>query len=66
VDLAEPPEYPQGGAEMLTSARFAHSHPYILSLASTYAYEVVEVRDIIVRTEVSVPLPGKIYMLCKR
>jgi len=53
------------GVQMLTSARFAHSHRYIMNLVERFGFNLVEMRDIVVRTEVSVPLPGKIYLLEK-
>ena len=60
----EPNDY-EIGVEMLTSGRFAHSHQYILALIEKYSFHIISIQDIIVRTEVSVPLPGKIYILIK-
>jgi predicted TPR repeat methyltransferase len=56
------PEGHTNGAQILSSGRFAHSHSYILSLGEKYGFSVVHIEDIIVRTEVNVPLPGKIYV----
>lgn len=53
------------GAQMLTSGRFAHNHSYVLALAEMCGFSIVSIEDIIVRTEVSVPLPGKIYVAQK-
>jgi predicted TPR repeat methyltransferase len=53
------------GAQMLTSGRFAHSHSYVLALVEMYGFSIVHIEDIIVRTEVSIPLPGKIYVAQK-
>lgn len=59
------PEHYENGAEMLTSGRFAHSHEYILKLVEKYSFQITFIEDIIVRTESSIPLPGKIYILTK-
>jgi predicted TPR repeat methyltransferase len=56
------PEGHGNGAQILSSGRFAHSHSYILSLGEKYGFCVRHIEEIIVRTEVSVPLPGKIYV----
>jgi predicted TPR repeat methyltransferase len=53
------------GAQMLSSGRFAHSHSYILALVEMCGFSIVHIEDIIVRTEVSIPLPGKIYVAQK-
>lgn len=51
--------------QLLSSARFAHSTEYITVLASMHGFEVLEVKDVIIRKEQAVPLPGKIYLLKK-
>lgn len=49
--------------QLLTSARFAHSSAYIHALATKYGFRICEEIDIVLRTEGTVPLGGKIYIM---
>lgn len=51
------------GVELLSSARYAHSQSYIMGLADTYRFHVCRVQALVIRTEASVPLPGRIFLL---
>lgn len=51
--------------QLLTSARYAHSQKYIETLSDMYKLRIVKVENVIVRTENTIPLPGKIYILQK-
>ena len=54
---------PGWGAQLLSSARFAHAHAYIERLAARHSFEVAATRQITLRTEGSVPLAGRLYLL---
>ena len=60
----EPPSC-HAGVQMLRSARFAHSDLYINDVAAMHRFECVKCQDIIVRTEATEPLPGRIFVLRK-
>mmetsp|Transcript_5049 Transcript_5049/g.8278 ORF Transcript_5049/g.8278 Transcript_5049/m.8278 type:complete len:556 (+) Transcript_5049:111-1778(+) len=51
------------GVELLSSARYAHSQGYIEQLAKLHGFLVMRVEELVIRTEASVPLPGKIFAL---
>ena len=51
------------GVELLSSARYAHSQSYIEAVAVRHGFYVARVEELIIRTEASVPLPGKIFVL---
>lgn len=55
---------PGWGAQLLSSARFAHAHAYIQRLSVRHGFEVAATRQITLRTEGSVPLAGRLY-LCR-
>jgi hypothetical protein len=54
---------PGWGGQLLTSARFAHSHAYIAALASHSGFEIVSVRSLPLRLEGTVQLNGLFYLL---
>jgi hypothetical protein len=54
---------PGWGAQLLKSARFAHSDEYINILASHHGFAVVATKITILRTEETVPLQGRFYLL---
>ena len=58
-----PGAVPGWGAQLLSSARFAHSHAYVKRLAARHGYTLEASRQIVLRTEVTVPLGGRIYLL---
>jgi predicted TPR repeat methyltransferase len=60
-----PGAVPGWGAQLLTSARFAHSDRYIRALCVKHGFRVLCHERIVLRTEETVPLPGNIYILQK-
>jgi hypothetical protein len=54
---------PGWGGQLLTSARFAHSHAYIAALAAHCGFEIVSVRSLPLRLEGTVQLNGLFYLL---
>jgi predicted TPR repeat methyltransferase len=60
-----PGAVPGWGAQLLTSARFAHSDRYIRALCEQHGFCVLRHERIVLRTEETVPLPGNIYILQK-
>ena len=54
---------PGWGAQLLSSARFAHSHAYIQLLAQVHGYTLKACREVVLRTEETVPLQGRMYVL---
>ena len=56
---------PGWGAQLLHSARFAHSHTYIKSLADIHGYTIVSRRNETLRLECTQPQPGIFYILQK-
>ena len=54
---------PGWGAQLLSSARFAHSHAYIQLLARVHGYTLKACREVTLRTEETVPLQGRMYVL---
>jgi predicted TPR repeat methyltransferase len=60
-----PGTVPGWGAQLLTSARFAHSDRYIRALCEKHGFRVLCHERIVLRTEETVPLPGNIYILQK-
>jgi predicted TPR repeat methyltransferase len=61
-----PGAVPGWGAQLLTSARFAHSDRYIRALCEKHGFRVLCHERIVLRTEETVPLPGNIYILQKK
>jgi predicted TPR repeat methyltransferase len=59
----EVPNVMEVGVELLSSARYAHSQSYIEAVAVRHGFYVARVEELIIRTEASVPLPGKIFVL---
>ena len=57
------PNVMEVGVELLSSARYAHSQSYIEAVAVRHGFYVARVEELIIRTEASVPLPGKIFVL---
>jgi predicted TPR repeat methyltransferase len=57
---------PGWGAQLLSSARFAHSDAYIRALSALHGYDVLVHKRVVLRTEETIPLPGNIYILQKR
>jgi predicted TPR repeat methyltransferase len=60
-----PGAVPGWGAQLLTSARFAHSDRYVRALCEKHGFCVLCHERIVLRTEETVPLPGNIYILQK-
>jgi predicted TPR repeat methyltransferase len=54
---------PGWGTQLLTSARFAHSNTYIEKLANIYGFIILNMKIVILRTEDTVPLYGRLYVL---
>jgi len=54
---------PGWGTQLLTSARFAHSNSYIEILANLYGFIILNMKIVILRTEDTVPLYGRLYVL---
>lgn len=54
---------PGWGVQLLTSARFAHTNKYIETLCEIYGFELMLSRNVILRTEETVPLSGILYIL---
>jgi predicted TPR repeat methyltransferase len=54
---------PGWGTQLLTSARFAHSNSYIEILANLYGFVILNMKIVILRTEDTVPLYGRLYVL---
>jgi predicted TPR repeat methyltransferase len=54
---------PGWGTQLLTSARFAHSNIYIEKLANIYGFIILNMKIVILRTEDTVPLYGRLYVL---
>ena len=54
---------PGWGAQLLSSARFAHSHAYIQLHAKGHGYTIKACREVVLRTEETVPLQGRMYVL---
>uniref|UniRef100_A0AAV1VAL3 Methyltransferase type 11 domain-containing protein n=1 Tax=Peronospora matthiolae TaxID=2874970 RepID=A0AAV1VAL3_9STRA len=51
------------GFRLAPSGRFQHSHSYIASLASRFAFTISLQEDVSVRKESGEPIPGRIYLL---
>jgi predicted TPR repeat methyltransferase len=54
---------PGWGGQLLTSARFAHSHAYIIALADRYHFECLSYRSLKLRLEGTVEVNGLFYLL---
>ena len=52
-----------GGVELLSSARYAHSQAYVTQLAARFGFLLVREEELVIRTEASMPLPGRIFLL---
>jgi len=60
-----PGAVPGWGAQMLSSARFAHSHHYIIMICRMYKFCIVHYRRVKLRKEEGVELPGNAYLVQK-
>ena len=58
-----PGAVPGWGAALLTSARFAHSVRYIEELAAMHSLQVLRRKEVVLRTESTVPLAGQLFVL---
>lgn len=56
---------PGWGAQMLSSARFAHSHSYVLQLCRKYKFHLFSHRQVKLRKEEGIELPGNVYLIQK-
>lgn len=56
---------PGWGAQMLSSARFAHSHSYVIQLCRKYKFHVFCHRQVMLRKEEGIELPGNVYLIRK-
>ena len=54
---------PGWGGQLLKSARFAHSNAYIQILAEIHGFHVLMQRNVVLRTEETIPLLGILYLL---
>lgn len=54
---------PGWGGQLLKSARFAHSNSYIQILAEIHGFQILEMKIVILRTEETIPLYGRLYVL---
>ena len=54
---------PGWGAQLLSSARFAHAHAYIAALAEAHGFREAAGREGVLRNEGGVALPGRLYVL---
>ena len=55
---------PGWGGQLLSSARFAHSHSYIEALGDVYNYKIVSFKKVdCMRLETGIPLPGIFYII---
>ena len=63
IDFEPVGAVPGWGGELLKSARFAHSNSYIEILAHIYGFQIVKSKSVILRTEETIPLHGRLYVL---
>ena len=56
---------PGWGAQMLSSARFAHSHRYIMQLCHKYKFHLFCHHQVKLRKEEGIELPGNVYLIQK-
>jgi predicted TPR repeat methyltransferase len=54
---------PGWGAQLLKSARFAHSNSYIEALCQIHGFQILKMKIVVLRTEETVPLHGRLYVL---
>lgn len=54
---------PGWGTQLLTSARFAHSNSYIETLAKMCGFLILNMKIVTLRTEDTIPLYGRLYVL---
>lgn len=54
---------PGWGGQLLKSARFAHSNSYIQILADIHGFQILKMKIVILRTEETIPLYGRLYVL---
>ena len=54
---------PGWGGQLLKSARFAHSNSYIETLAEIHGFQILKMKIVILRTEETIPLYGRLYVL---
>ena len=54
---------PGWGGQLLKSARFAHSNSYIQILAEIHGFQILKMKIVILRTEETIPLYGRLYVL---
>ena len=63
IDFEPVGAVPGWGGELLKSARFAHSNSYIEILAHIHGFQIVKSKSVILRTEETIPLYGRLYVL---
>ena len=54
---------PGWGGQLLKSARFAHSNSYIQMLADIHGFQILKMKIVVLRTEETIPLYGRLYVL---
>ena len=54
---------PGWGAQLLSSARFAHSDEYVRCIGTHHGFQVVSYRSIVLRKEETLSLPGHVFVL---
>jgi hypothetical protein len=54
---------PGWGGQLLSSARFAHSDSYIKLLSKIHGFNILITKIVILRTEETIPLHGRLYIL---
>jgi predicted TPR repeat methyltransferase len=54
---------PGWGGQLLKSARFAHSNSYIETLAEIHGFQILKMKIVVLRTEETIPLYGRLYVL---
>ena len=63
IDDELPGAVPGWGAQLLTSARFAHSPRYIEALAAAHGFRMLRQQAVTLRKEKSISLPGDLFVL---
>eukprot|EP01038_Epipyxis_sp_PR26KG_P012197 gene12197-16340_t len=57
---------PGWGAQLLSSARFAHSNTYIFELCKMHRFRVLTLKEkVVLRTEETIPLSGNMFIIQK-
>ena len=54
---------PGWGGQLLKSARFAHSDSYIQILAENHGFQILKMKFVVLRTEETISLYGRLYVL---